>query len=388
METLTAATTSICNVDILRKVTLLEVKQIFEKWLYLEDKNLVDVELATIVANRLETEPAWLLITGPSGTAKTETLRALDTPETYQISTLTGQTLVSGFRKKGKDPSLLPHLDGKTLIVKDFTSVLSLHREERSKIFADLRDSYDGTFAKGFGNEAEVARYKSKFGLLGGVTPEIDRFHSVTNTLGERFLKYRPILVSRKNAIERARSNRGKEKTMREELKSAAAGFLNNFDEKRDITISDDMQQKIENLIEWMAILRTAVSRDGYTDEISYLPEIEVGTRLIKQMMSLGVSLAMIRDKTELTEDEFMILAKIARDTLPSKRMRLFEELFMKNDYQTTQAYSNATNLPTETCKLILDDFRLLGVADRQGSHEFTWKIKDNVYALTLKAGL
>jgi hypothetical protein len=60
----------------------------------------------------------------------------------------------------------------------------------------------------------------------------------------------------------------------------------------------------------------------------------------------------------------------------------------MKNDYQTTQAYSNATNLPTETCKLILDDFRLLGVADRQGSHEFTWKIKDNVYALTLKAGL
>lgn len=367
--------------------TLEEVKAVFNKWLYLEDKNIVDVVLATIVSNRMPTENVWLLITAASGSAKTEILRALESDEIYQISTLTGQTLVSGYRKHKKDPSLLPHLNNKTLVIKDFTSVLSLNGDDRAKVFADLRDSYDGSFAKGFGNEAEVARYNVKFGILGGVTPEIDKFHSLTNVLGERFIKYRPILTKegRRGAIEKARQNRGQEKEMRSEIKEACSKFLKSIDATKTIETSLEAQIKIESFAEWVALLRTEVSRDGYTKEINYLPEVEVGTRLVKQLTTIGMGLALIRGKSEITGEELTVLSKIARDTLSSKRLLLFETLFKENNYLSTQDYSDLTNLPTITCERLLEDFRLLGIVDRQGSQKFNWKIQEKAHELYLK---
>jgi hypothetical protein len=102
-----------------------------------------------------------------------------------------GQTFVSGF--KGKNSSLLERLDAKGLsflLLKDFTTVLSLHRDARSEILGALREIYDGEYSKDFGNGQSVS-WSGRLGFLAGVTPVIDRHHQVLAVLGQRFLMLR-----------------------------------------------------------------------------------------------------------------------------------------------------------------------------------------------------
>jgi len=146
---------------------LAEVKAVVNKWLSLEDDTVVDVMLAVVVANRLNTDPSWLLVVGPPSSAKTEILRALTGhPKAYFLSNLTPTTLVSGLKPKGKlpEPSLLPKLDGKTLVLKDFTTVLSMRHDNQAEILAQLREIYDGSYSKAFGN-GKVINWEGHVGL-------------------------------------------------------------------------------------------------------------------------------------------------------------------------------------------------------------------------------
>ena len=110
--------------------------------------------LATVVAHNYPGDPVWLFLVGAPGSAKTEIIRTLRTSKTYSLSSLTQHTLISGLKTKGDDPSLLPKLDGKVLVIKDFTTVLSGRRDVRTEICGQLRDIYDGFCEKSFGIEA------------------------------------------------------------------------------------------------------------------------------------------------------------------------------------------------------------------------------------------
>src|SRR5438046_1578624 len=74
--------------------------------------------------------------------------------------------------------------------VKDFTTVLTLHRDKRGEILAQLREIYDGHYRKEFGN-GKVVDWTGKIGLIAGVTPIIDTYHAVNQVLGERFVCFR-----------------------------------------------------------------------------------------------------------------------------------------------------------------------------------------------------
>ena len=41
------------------------------------------------------------------------------------------------------------------------------------------------------GNVDEKIQYQTKFGLIAGVTPVIDKYYTIMGSLGERFLKLR-----------------------------------------------------------------------------------------------------------------------------------------------------------------------------------------------------
>ena len=134
-------------------MNIAEVKNTAARWLYLEDDRFIEVGLASIIAHRFGGDPVWLFLIAPSGSAKTEFLRALTGDRVHHLSGLTPNTLVSGLNQPGKkDPSLLPVIDGKVLIIKDFTAILSENRKVCSQIFGQLRDIYDGSTAKAFGS--------------------------------------------------------------------------------------------------------------------------------------------------------------------------------------------------------------------------------------------
>lgn len=363
------------------RVTLAEAKKVVQKWLHLGEGEdiVVDVVLGAVVANRFGGDPVWLFFVGPPGIIKTEILRTLsEWRETYMLSTLTPSTLISGFvQRNGEDPSLLPKLNGLVLILKDFTAILEMPREARQQILGDLRDGYDGQMSKAFGSEAGTRSYRSKFGILAAVTPAIDRHWSVGQQLGERFLKIRIAASDTRSRIARAMKNSGQEEQMRRELAEAMEGALLGCEVNNEQAVSIDPQvlEWLIDLADCVAVLRSVVARDGYTKAIEYAPEPEVGTRLGKQFAKLARGIAAVRGKTEVGVEEYQLIRRIARDTLPSNRRRIVGIIYrlFEGGFKSTQAIAEKLNMPTETAKFDLEDLWLLQIVKREGVGKFTW---------------
>jgi hypothetical protein len=365
------------------RVTLPDVKAAFKKWLHFDGEGdvVLDVVLGAVVANRFSGDPVWLFIIAPPGGSKTETLRSLsEWREVYMLSSLTPSTLISGFvTQGGEDPSLLPLLNGKVLVIKDFTAILDMRREARQEILGDLRDAYDGQMSKAYGSGAGTRSYKSKFGLIAAVTPAVDRYSSVTQDLGERFLKFRLTEAGARARVKKALANSGQEGGMRVELSQAAEGALLTCDvqDERAIAIGEAVLDNLIDLADLLAVLRSNVSRDGYTGVIDYVPVPEIGTRLVKQFAKLARGIAAIRGKTEVGEDEYRLIRRIARDTLPSKRAfvvqtvyRLYHEGFLP-----TSRMGEELDMPTETTRIALEDLWMLKIVDRQGERPHLWRM-------------
>lgn len=351
------------------------VKGKFDKWLKLEDRHIIDVVLGAIIANYLQGDPVNILVVGPPSSAKTEILRTtFSSPKVYPLSSLTPQTFISGLKEKGAKNSLLSTLKerGKVILaIKDFTTVLEMRNESRQEILSQLREIADGDYRKAFGTGKEVT-WTGKLGIIAGVTPVIDQHHSVRQILGERFLYYRISQNDKKAAAEMALKFAGREKEMREELEEATKVFLEKIDKAKteDIFIGNEIQNKLINLSTFIAIARTGVSRDHYTQVINFLPESEGPPRLMKQLSTLGRGIALVHGKGEIDEEVYSILKKVGRDSLPSYRNLILREMWkgkIKEDHwERLKVLGEFFKSPTATIRIYLEDLAILGLSEKR----------------------
>ncbi|GAG25901.1 unnamed protein product, partial [marine sediment metagenome] len=244
-----------------------KVRTEFKEWLQFpyENTNVLDVMYGAIIANRLQGDPIWLFIVAPSGGMKTELLLSLyNSPGIYETTSLTPPALISGANfGAGGDPSLIPKLNKKVLIIKDFTTVLNLNAVALDEIFGILRDAYDGHITKHFGN-AIIRSYDSKFGIIAGVTPAIEIYTEQHTALGERFLRYKiqtPTGSDYQNDIlMRAIDNIGHEDDMRSSLANISKEVLNHeYDNIPEVP--DDILKRIIALAQWTGLMRATVIR-------------------------------------------------------------------------------------------------------------------------------
>src|SRR5262249_49304216 len=150
--------------------------------------------------NEFDSIPIWLQLIGPPSGGKTELLFALQKcKQTILLSHFTPAALISGYREPPqerkdetaedepgdeseepveKDYSLLPQLNGMVVIIKDLSVILSMPAETRAQLLGLLRDAYDGYASRAMGN-CDVKGYHSKFNLLAGMTPDIERCWSL-----------------------------------------------------------------------------------------------------------------------------------------------------------------------------------------------------------------
>jgi hypothetical protein len=354
-----------------------DVKMTFCEWLRLEDHNTIDVVLGAIVCNSLKGDPVNLYIVAPPSSGKTEILRALnDYPRVYYLSNLTSQTLVSGSKSrdiKVKNSLLLKlkDLEKTILVLKDFTTVLEIRNEPRQEILSQLREIADGYYRKTYGTGEEVT-WTGKLAIIAGVTPVIERHHSIHQVLGERFLYYRISPNDPRAMAETAQKFAGKEDQMRRELRETVKQFLEQFQNFRieDVHIDDGINEKLFSLACFVAEARSGVSRDRYTQAIEYLPEAEGPARLVKQLFTLGCGIAIIQGKNELDENVFTILKKVGRDTLPSNRNLILRTMWRKrifgNRWEQPRTLSGYFNYPSQTTKLHLEDLMVLNLVERK----------------------
>lgn len=342
-----------------------DVHAVYGRWLRLHDPEVVDVTLAAVAANLLDGDPLWLFLVAPPSGLKTELIRplaALD--QVYPLSNLTAQTFASGYeRPKGHgEVSLLLKLDGKILTLKDFTTVLTMHRDKRGEILAQLREIYDGHYRKEFGN-GKVVDWTGKLGLIAGVTGIIDTQYVVNQVLGERFLLYRIPAAAELEVAESAMSQQGLESMMRTELREAVAAFFSELVPLR-VPIPDPIRTRLAALAAFTARARSGVVWDWH-GEIEYVPEPEGPGRLAKQLATLARGLAVVRDTREVTPAEYLTVYRVAEDTIPAQRRAMLAPLMDFPEALETGRLAELARYPTSTARRYLHELAAMGLVDR-----------------------
>src|SRR5262245_1897204 len=98
--------------------------------------------LAVAASEKVSGDPAGLLIISGPGNPKTETVQATSGLGAHVVSTITSEgALLSGTSQKGRSKNATGGLLRKIgehgiLVIKDFTSILSSHRDARASILA------------------------------------------------------------------------------------------------------------------------------------------------------------------------------------------------------------------------------------------------------------
>jgi Toprim-like len=349
-----------------------EVHTVFQKWLKLESPEVIDVVAATIIANRWDGDPSWLLLVAPSGGVKTELLMSLDScEEIVSVSDVTPHSLVSGAQMgPGGDPSLIPKLDRKNLILKDLTVLLSRNEQEREQVFSIFRDAYDRKLQRQFGNGV-YRNYDAKFGFIAGVTPIIEMFTEKHASLGERFYRYLvqtpKSFIEQKSLIRKAIENSGGEVEMRNELMACMKKALD-YDFGTQPEVPNEITEMIIGLAKWTSVMRATVIREHFTKEITHSPIAEVPTRLAKQLYKHHQAIAAFRRKRISTMEEYLITKKIAIDTAPSRLEKIVRAMYTtrNNGVFSIAEICKFSNLPTQTTIRMMENLQVLRVVDKE----------------------
>jgi len=367
------------------------LNQAIKGWLLIKDEGLIKVITGAVIANKLKADPVWLFIVTASGGTKTELIRGLSKVEgIYPLSDLTAQTFLSGDKNK-KDASLLLRLPPNTILTfKDFTTVLTMHRDKRHAILSQLREIFDGHYKKLFGT-GEVKEWQGKIGFIAGVTPIIETHFSVHATLGERFIQYRPSHSNVISLAKRAMEISGKEEQMREEIQNAFKNYIMSRKiPPEPILISEVVKDRIAHLSAFCVKARSSVIRDGYSSrEIELIPDSELPTRLAKQLITL-LSAFLIIDNGEFKEDSYNLICKIGMDTIPQRRKLAMDVLLKANDYLETAEVAIKISYPTNTTRRILEELQGLKLSERKHrgqGYADRWTISETAREFLEKAG-
>ena len=374
----------------------LELKKVF----LLEDPYIGKVLLALVISQFTPNDPVWTVIIGPSGGGKSEFINMLSlfkwTPpgENQQqqivtaVSTLTARTFVSGFKAAGKDPSLLMQISRGIITIKDMTSLLSEHKDDKAVIMGQLREIYDGKYNKKFGNGEEV-NWNGKITVIAGATYAIHSMKREYVAMGERFLFYNLIQPDREGAAEKTMQNQEEglmaqhRQRFTEMFAQLAVDVLNSMPKelpKMDKTTRKDLIA----LAELSTRARSDVERNWHSprQEITDVHPPEMPTRFAGQLQSIVQSLKIINHyetgKFELLESDKIILNKMSLDSVTKMRRIIMQEL-SRYEMIETAGLAAKLGLPTNSVRNYLEDLVALGVGEREkgrGPKGDSWKIK------------
>jgi len=349
---------------------------VFRRWLFLDDPAPLYAVAAAVAANLAPGDPVWLLLVAPPSTGKTEVLQSVSPlPYVHPVATLTEPALLSGSPKKDVSKQATGGMlrqvgDFGVLLAKDFTSVLSMQRDSRSQVLAALREIYDGSWDRPVGADGgNVLHWDGKCGLIGGVTPVLDRHHAVIAGLGDRFILLRLPDVDPASTGALALAHVGYERQMRQELADAMSGLVAGADismVSRALTAQENA--RLIALATYTVRARTGVERDGYTSELLLMPQIEGPGRLVTALRRMLGGLEAIGCDPDTA---WSIVGRIAIDCVPAIRTALIRVLLTDPHVALrTSAAAERVGMVTRTASRHLEDLALLGLATRTKKSE------------------
>lgn len=362
-----------------RNLTYQEVEECVEKLL---PNSSISLKLALAVAASANyTNPAmlWLLLVGVPSSGKTDLVRLLkDAPTTYSLDNLTLNALISGERQTEKEKvhDLLPLLDKKCLIVKDWTSIFSLDEKMTKKILGDLVGCYDREFSK-FSSRRGNISYKSEFSQLGCVTPAtLNRHSTYMNMVGPRFLCYSmPVKTEAQQDTSFDNIFSGKDRpAIEKEARSYVSTYLNQIIQKEPdiekLNPKSTQYLKLASLLmacaRGIVLLQAATFIDDSGKSSAYYDVLDVQVeepwRAVQQLIALSKYLAYVQGKNSVGEEELAIIKEVVISSMPQDRSMALRMIKENNGQVTAKQLSDVSEKSIKTSRRLLDELTALGV--------------------------
>jgi hypothetical protein len=318
-------------------MTLAQVEQVYAKWLGDHDLVPLRTVLAAVTANLImgSDEPVWIMVVGGSGFGKTETIAPLSAlPLVHLASSISSEgALLSATPKrdktKGATGGLLAQIGNRGLLVlKDFTTILSMNRDARAQIIAAFREIADGRWERSVGTDGgRKLVWEGKIGMVAAATAAIDNAHAVLSEMGSRFTFVRMGETEEGTEIaKRALANVGHEAQMRKELSDAYRGLLEYAQRQPALEINDAIRDAFIAMANLSSLARSPVTRD-IRGQIEHIGDREAPTRMVKVIMQIWRACGVIGMSGE---QAWEVIWRLSIGSVPKLRRRSLEILLQE----------------------------------------------------------
>lgn len=323
----------------------------------------------------------WLLLVGSPSSGKTDLVKLIkNNKDVMCLDNLTQNSFITGERstEKEKTYDLLPLLNGKCLVIKDWTSLFSLDEKATKKIIGDWVNSYDKSLSK-FSSRRGNITYESEFSHVGCITPAtLNKHTQYLNMIGPRFLHYIiPDLTidQETQSFDAIFSNEDRSIKEKEAgvLVSNYLDYLNTKDilqikelskgAKRFLKIASKFMSKARGIV----VIQASSFKDEQGKEITYYEpsdiQIEQPWRAVQQLIILSKYLALVGNKDEVEAKELTLIREIVLSSMPADRANALKVLRnTPNQEITTKELSDDSGKSFRTSGRLLEELYALGI--------------------------
>ena len=355
----------------------------------------IDLTVATVLANLMEGDPVWILLVGPPSVGKTEMIRSIENSvSTYFINRISPNTLTSGYTKTEYSDVITRIVKSTTFCVTDFGSFLSFHPQDMQKVMQQFRDIYDGKIHTEYGN-GKIVDWSGKVGILGGITPEIERHSGFIGRLGDRFLYYRMAIPDEKRteiAI-RALDDNIHEEKLRKDIQHITSRFIDNLvlhiGVANQVEIPEIIRVKIAHACDLFSRARTPIARMHDMEKtIEYRPEYEFVGRVARAFKVLIKAIAYVRGRKVANMADYRVILDICHGSIPSLRLDFLHEAYnyycSSRGWVGTPVFAGRIGKDSGTARYHLKNLLALGLIeiDADLKREHKWRIKSSTVSL------
>ncbi len=326
---------------------LQDIKEEFSKYFIIKDPWALEIVLATMLGNQvIERDPIWTIIVGPSSGGKTTLLApCVGIPRTYFIDDLTEKTLLSGFKVKGKEASLLKQIGSGMMIFSDFTSILAKNPVSRGEILTQLKLVYDGKITKFTGTGG--IPWEGKIGTLCASTPDIYTALENSRSMGERFLYYWLEQPTNEEIMAKQAEITISSKNITETMQFLYGEYyeaVKQYQEKHEInlTITPDHKKRIRAAAVFCVNGKATIHTDFKTGRPDAIPNIAGVGRDSKIFDTLLHTLQLMKcyeldnPDVTVTEEMVQIVEKCAYSSINRERRKILEILVNRGSPMTS----------------------------------------------------
>jgi hypothetical protein len=323
--------------------------------------------LATAAGLPHKQEKAWLRIIGAASSGKTELVRCLVRVEdSISRSTVTEAGLLSASGKKDRTDEatggLLKEIGERgILVVKDFTSILTMNRETIAQVMAAFREMFDGEWTRAVGTDGgRSLGWTGRLVVVVAVTPAIDHHHTTNMLMGERFMSVRVRGSQRKEGTRAALDRNTEAESLRSAFHGAVAELMQRTLAPEEL--SDETKDWLVGVADFVSTCRSTVYRDGRSREIEDVHDPEYPARAALELAAIYTGCLSIGARHDRAK---RVTARVARDSMPPTRWRVLEALFNQSAPIRTSELARKLSLPTTSARRALEDVLVRGIVVR-----------------------